>query len=67
MNKNFQIFLFMWFSFYLGFKITIWRIKPPIVIDMPEEWKQIKTGDSLRVYKLNKDTIYLEFYNKRNR
>lgn len=57
----------MWFSFYLGIKIAIRHNKPPIAIDFPEEYKQIKTGDSLRVYKTSVDTIYLQFYNKRNR
>jgi len=37
------------------------------VIDLPEEWSEVKTGDSLIVYKVTPDTIFIGFNNAKNR
>lgn len=35
-------------------------------LDLPEEWEEVKPGDTLKVYKINRDTIFIGFYNKAN-
>lgn len=37
------------------------------VIDLPEEWSLAKQGDTLKIYKVNADTIFIGFYNSDNR
>lgn len=40
---------------------------PPKDIKLPEEIQLAKVGDTMRVYKVTRTTIYIGFYNKRNR
>lgn len=37
------------------------------VIDMPEEINEAVSGDTLTVYKVNADTVFIGFNNLRNR
>ena len=41
--------------------------KKPKVIDLPEEWSEVKEGDTLQAYRVTADSVYLGFYNKANR
>jgi len=36
-------------------------------VDWPEEWEAVKEGDTLKVYKIANDTIFVGFYNQANR
>lgn len=67
-EKAFYLLLAMAIVAYLSVQITvsITKYKVP-VIDLPEEYGQLRANDTLRVYKVSKDTIYIGFYNKRNR
>lgn len=55
--------------FCLGVKLGkhIYENKSTLKIDLPEEFNQVKQGDTLKVYKVTKDSVYIGFYNKANR
>ena len=67
MKEYIILILVMLFSLYIGIKVERLTNKPEKVLDLPEEWKEAKQGDTLKVYKVTKDSIYIQFYNYNNK
>ena len=43
------------------------KVSKTKVLDLPEEFNLIKEGDTLQAYKVTTDSIYLGYYNLKNR
>lgn len=54
-------------SLYLGAYLERHKITNDKHIDLPEEWDIAKQGDTLKIYKVNADTVFIGFYNSDNR
>lgn len=52
---------------YFGAFLERHKITNDKHIDLPEEWSLAKQGDTLKIYKVNADTIFIGFYNSDNR
>ena len=60
--------MILMFGIYYTLTKYIEGSKPdPLIIDLPEEWDEAKVGDTLRIYKIKHDTIFVGFYNTKNK
>lgn len=70
MNRFYYLYVALMLGMFIGCVSMYFDMKfdkPDKHIDLPEEWEAVKTGDTLKVYRINQDTIFIGFYNSENK